>query len=315
MKKVLILLACAAAIVACSKEEPIAINQGQAISFSNPFINKVTRAIDHSHTAMPDEFKIYGTTTGSETGSTPVAIYSGETATKDGSVYSPSTTQYWVDGNKYAFQAVVDGTIVGGKIAYGSKMTDILFADVAEFTYSKASSPTTCALTFNHILSKVQFTFKNNITDNALYTYKVTDVNIDGIYEDGYFNVATGTWVPSGEANGNADFGHISNATLTTDPNEAVVVGNGSSATSHESLLLIPAEYDNLTISCTITTYYNGTAIDEESFSVTGFDHTFVKGNAYNFVISKELDSPIKFSATLTNWTPSTSGAEVTVQP
>lgn len=314
MKKVLILLACAAAIVACSKEEPIAINQGQAISFSNPFINKVTRAIDYSHTAMPGEFKIYGTTTGSETGSTPVAIYSGETATKDGSVYSPSTTQYWVDGNKYAFQAVVKGTIADGKIAYVSNKTDILFANVPEFTYVKNTSPVTCPLTFNHILSKVQFTFKNNITDNALYTYKVTGVTINGIYTAGDFNVASGTWTPSGNADGTANFGNISNAEDTEDPDEAVVVGNNSYATSHESLLLIPAEYDNLTISCTITTYYNGTAIDEESFSVTGFDHEFEKGNAYNFVISKELDSPIKFSATLDNWTPSTNGANVDVQ-
>ena len=307
-------MACAAAIVACSKEEPIAINQGQAISFSNPFINKVTRAIDYSHTAMPGEFKIYGTTTGSETGSTPVAIYSGETATKDGSVYSPSTTQYWVDGTKYAFQAVVDGEIVGGEIAYVSNRTDILFANVSEFTYVKNSSPVTCPLTFNHILSKVQFTFKNDITDNALYTYKVTGVTINGIYTAGDFNVADGTWTPSGTANGTANFGNISNATDTADSTEAVVVGNNSSATSHESLLFIPAAYTDLTISCTITTYYNGTAIDEESFSVTGFDYTFVKGNAYNFVISKELDSPIKFSATLAPWTPDATGTGVTVQ-
>lgn len=318
MKKVLILLACAAAIVACSKEEPIAINQGQAISFSNPFINKVTRAIDHSYKAMPNTFKVYGT---AQFGSAePTTIFDGVDVNYSAvtSTYAPAAanTQYWVEGGTYNFKAVVGSTIDNNnKIAYDDDTTDILFAkNDTPIVYAKGD-PTTVELTFNHILSKAQFTFKNTISNNADYTYKVEDVKISNIYTAGTYDAAAadGSWTTSGEANGSALFGHVSDA-IAAGSEDAIEVGNGASATSNHSLLLIPAAYTNLTISCTIKTYYDDVLINTENFSKSNFAHTFVKGCAYNFVITRGLNE-ITFSVNqLVGWNPNTNGTDVTVQ-
>jgi uncharacterized protein YcfL len=51
MKKILISMLAVAALVSCSKEESILVDQGEAIAFGNAFVDNSTRADDPSSSA------------------------------------------------------------------------------------------------------------------------------------------------------------------------------------------------------------------------------------------------------------------------
>lgn len=308
MKKILIFALAAAAMVSCSTDEVVDIKK-EAIGFDKLFVDNSTRAIDgsFSSTNMPKSFQVYGITKGDETNAPEVPIFNNVKVenTSEGWKYADQYTQYWIDGNTYNFAAVVNGAISADTtIAYiADGTTDLLYAKNNYDKYTKGKE-TTVPFTFKHLLSKVQFTVKNNMAaqiEGNVYTYKVTDVKITNAYLAGSYDITKfGTtavgWTVSGDP-GVVAFGNVSNATDAEDAAEAVAIGTWkesadatvegiASATSHYSRLLIPADYSALNITCTITTYLNDSAVDVEKYN-KNIDITLVEGNAYNFIIEK----------------------------
>lgn len=327
MKKILIFALAAAAMVSCSTDEVVDIKK-ESIGFDKLFVDNSTRAIDgsFSSTNMPKSFQVYGITKGDETNAPEVPIFNNVKVenTSEGWKYADQYTQYWIDGNTYNFAAVVNGAIsTDKKIAYTADgTTDLLYAKNNYGKYTKGStSATTVPFTFKHLLSKVQFTVKNNMASQIkgnVYTYKVTDVKINKAYLAGSYDITKfGTnvagWTVSGDP-GVVEFGNVSNATNTADAADAVAIGTWkesaeapeegiASATSRYSRLLIPATYSALNITCTITTYLNGSAVDVEKYD-KNIAITLAEGNAYNFIIEKGAPGePILFSVDkLTDW-------------
>ena len=300
MKKVLFFAFAVAALAGCAKEDVVFENK-EAISFDNMFVDNATRSIDNTFSAtnLPTSFKVYGTTQGNEDGAVAVPIFNGvEVAFADGNwAYEDEYTQYWINGNTYNFAAVVNGAIADDKtIAYTADgTTDLLYAKNNYGVYTKGTSEQTVAFTFSHLLSKVMFTFQNTMTSNTddnKYTYTVENIKITNAYPAGSYDItkfdAKNGWTVSGTQSA-VEFGNITDATNDADVVDAIhvgAVGVADDATSRYSRLLIPNAYTDLNITCTITTYLNGSLVDVENYSKT-FAQTFEEGKAYNFVLSK----------------------------
>ena len=309
MRKLFILALAAAAAVGCTKDEVLDFNK-EAIGFQNAFINNATRAIDPSiTTATLTGFNVYGTTQGNEDGAPVVNIFkavpvSGTTAT--GYSYNIQYAQYWINGNTYNFAAVVNGTVaeedldtngMPKSIAYdATTQTDLLYAEAT--ATGKASGNDAVAFTFDHLLSKVKFSFQNESAadSNSGYYYKVTDIEIYGVGKEAEVDV-TFAWSDPPATYSNSEpfkFGHIVAAGTAAD-DAAVNVGAQKTYYSNYERLMIPTA--QATIKCRIALLYNGAEVDVTNYDKT-IDVNLVGGRAYNFVLKGSIGEQITFSVT-----------------
>ena len=294
MKKIFTILALAATLASCAKEDIISIDR-QEIAFGDTFVDNATRA-DYSSSNIK-QFNVYGTVTGN--GNT-VALFGGDGAVVSrnnkayGVAWDCTDTEYWIPGAKYVFEAVVDGTISNGTIAYtiGSNpdsdgVNDLLYA--TETVESAVANQGLVEFTFTHLLSKVGFTFTNGVTANAAYTFNVTDVSFSGHYTTGTYTISTGKWDEAVTASGTA----LSFGTPGAVTNKAV-----AAPTTHQ---IIPGA-QTLNVTVTYDIVYNNTTMSTGVKITKELTHTFEKNKVYN--ISVELPAPgkpIEFSVEETN--------------
>lgn len=289
MKKFFIAFAAIATALSCSNDDIISIDR-QAIGFGNPFVENSVRA-DYS-TAMVNAFKVYGTVTGTDNNNT-VELFSGADVTRGsaayGAVWACNQTEYWVPNCTYAFQAVVDGTIADGKIAYtvgqdtdSDGVSDLLYA-TANVTTDASSTPsgdvaTTAtgekpvAFTFDHLLSKIGFSFKNG-SANTAYGFEVTAVSFTGHFASGTYTI--GATTPWGS---------------TTPSTTAISFGTGT-----ETHQIIPGA-QTLSITVAYDILYNGETMSSTSFTKP-LEYTFEQNNSYSIVVTIPAPGkPIQFS-------------------
>ena len=320
MRKLFTILAVAATLASCAKEDVVSRSADEAITFDNVFVDNATRAAyDASYTATTlESFQVYGTVTG-EDGEGTGNIFNAETVTKGaagtgadgGWAYDAAHTQYWIPGNDYAFFAIAEGNVenvtatatsaetatIGMPttitLSDASAQKDILTADFAVENYAKgANGAEPVKFTFKHILAKAKFTFKNGVTTNNGYSYKVTNVEIIDAPKDGVYaitNGTTGTWTIGAEDYILA-FGNVvatGNAANNAEVSDLVY---NASAESNYDRLLIPGE-QTLNIRFDYQLLKDGNVIDTQvDVLVVAADVNLESGHAYNFVIS--LDNP-----------------------
>ena len=345
MKKLSLILLSIAGLAACNKTEIITVDKGEAIAFADAFVDNSTRSIDNTlNTGNLESFQVYGSVTYD---SNDVNLYKNVTVQNTGTPagtdivsngwwYDGDYTQYWIEGNAYDFAAIVNGTAASFTkdannkdnmpltISYNAAGQDDLL--YAEYACVAGATNNAVAFTFNHLLAKAQFTFVNEITTNTStnkYTYKVTDIKITNAYMGGTYTINPGTWeviTTGANTRGEVAFGNITNATVagsSTDAIQVGAVGAAASATSHNSMLLIPHKYENgdgrMTISYTIETLLNNVVIDrDENLKITPDVVELVAGHAYNFVFKKgNPGDPIKFQLNVVDqWDPATGGTD-----
>lgn len=345
MKKTLFIIAALATLAACSKTEVVDMAPKAAISFGESFVDNATRSIDATlNTSTLDAFKVYGSVTWKENPSdqgNTVNLYSGVIVTKGtaaaGAVtsgdwwYEGAYTQYWIEGNAYKFAAIVNGTAaifdqdanevdnMPLAISYNAAgQDDLLYAEHSVPSYATAAGSDVVKFTFNHLLSKAQFTFKNTMTSNTatnMYTYRVSDIKITNAYMNGTYTIGTGKWVANG-TRAEVPFGNITHDADTDET--AILVGAvdaEASATSHYSKLLIPNTYTDLQITYTIETLLNGKVIDKDELVANPASIILEAGHAYNFVLSKgNPGDPIKFELEkVSDWNPATGGTNTPI--
>ncbi len=299
MKKVIFALAAVVALAACSKEQTIVADRGDAIGFGTPFVENSTR-VDYSTAGTLTKFNVYGTVTGT---AGTVNIYNGVEVTKtqqnstdiggtDSWWYAAGEAQYWIPKASYNFAAVVDATVGTNDTAYGMPVTlttqaddamnlkDMLYA-TATATVNAEGTPSANPVNFNfaHLLSKVKFT----VTSNAMGGYKhtVTGIKVSN-FETGTYTIADGTW-----AGGTAEdvaFAQIENVTYTTG------------AQSNAEMLLVP-NAASFNVTFTVDLYKGDTKLGTETIT-KAVDADLVKGNSYNFTIACSVGNPIKFGVT-----------------
>ncbi|MBO7312859.1 MAG: fimbrillin family protein [Alistipes sp.] len=326
MKKLFISLLAVAALASCAKEDVIVADPGELIGF-NSFVENSTRATDPTYGTVPlTSFNVYGTVQG--TGNGVVNIYDGDVVTgavgqketitdENGNqiqvdkAWSCDVKQYWIAGAQYNFAAVVDvdkntdklpdGVTVDGN---GMPMTiDYTTANQNDLLYAKASATGKATgngkvnFTFDHLLSKAQFTVKSN-TEGGYY-YSVKNITVTN-YAGGTYTVADGTWAP-----GNASAVAFGNVEYVTEDDT-----NGK--TNATQMLLVPTTTD-FKVSFTVeiwngdgqgnddvllgqTVYADGDSDNVHNALPVTTD--LVKGNTYNFNLNLSVGELIQFTVT-----------------
>ena len=159
MKKLFTILAVAAAVVACQKNETIALDNGEAIAFGNAFVENSVRA-DYSSTDIT-AFKVYGTVN-------DVNIFDGDNVTKGDKTYGEAwaltdaetgavITQYWVADAQYKFAAVVDANKVNTDANGMPTSLEYAAADKKDMLYNyveRKNDKSIVGFTFTHLLAK-----------------------------------------------------------------------------------------------------------------------------------------------------------------
>ena len=312
MRKLFTILACAAAMVACSKDYVVNADKGDAIEFGS-FVENSTRAAaaaDPSYSTTGQgvalkAFKVYGTVGG-------VNIFNGATVTKGEADYGVAWTctdqngnpvkQYWIAGAEYVFDAVVDATSVtpgaGGlptaleyEIA-GQK--DMLYKRVT--TTGLAKDNPVVEFQFTHLLSKVKFSVTNTTAATATnYRINVKAVKLLNVYPSGSYAVPAGTWTP---------------AAASEFALETYVVNSASTQFNSKEVLLIPGSAIGVYVLADIEATDNGTTwtkvseVEKTFNNVLGAGNALAANTAYHFAVSLGLSNEIQFTATqMPEWT------------
>lgn len=303
MKKILISMLAVAALVSCSKEESIRVDQGEAIAFGNAFVDNATRAEDKTYGEVDlTVFNVYGTVTGT---AGTVNIFNGDAVTGSvgPNVWTCANKQYWIEGATYDFAAVVDATVAQDANKMPQTLTtvadatmnfkDMLYADNLDIVGKKTGNGYV-NFTFEHLLAKAFFTVTSN-TEGGYY-YTVTDITV-GNYESGVYTIAYETWAPG--AAKNVAFGDIKEVTAADN-----------AKTNATQMLLVPTT-DTFNVTFTADLYKDDTKLGTETKTIA-VENDLVKGNVYNFTIALSVGELIQFTVTEDpEWAGET---EVTVQ-
>lgn len=301
MKKILISMLAVAALVSCSKEESIRVDQGEAIAFGNAFVDNSTRAaVDPSYGANGvalTQFQVWGSVNG---GNGAVAIFANDDVTGtvgtdtngDPNVWTCDVKQYWIKDATYNFAALVNATNdvtlvdllpskVNGFTADGA--TDLLYARSEANIKGKASGNDLVDFTFEHLLSKVKFTVVNNSKAAEAYSFKVNGITITG-NSVGDVALATKEWSNLGTPES------YSVAEISVDKNTA-----DAGQECAQELLLIPG---NFNIAFNVDIYNGTTKLGSQAYPIAPavYNQTIAAGHAYNFVINVAVGEEIQFS-------------------
>lgn len=267
MKKLFTILAVAATLVSCAKEDVVREAAREAIGFDNAFVENSTRSVkDPSFNAgnMFADFQVFGYVEGAPLFIDNNGINSGVRVAKniatniEGQVntdWKYEGTQYWIAGANYNFNAVAPATsgnwtkvdttdATQTTLSFTNNgTTDLLYATAT--AQGKVSGNEAVAFTFRHTLSKVKLSFENayNAT-NA--TIKVRDVKITDAYATGnvVLTAATAWRDQATDEDFVLNFGMATDDQETTDSKENVEVAfaYGRTYESQNELFMIPGE-------------------------------------------------------------------------
>ena len=257
MKKVIFALAAVVALAACSKEQTVIADRGDAIGFDS-FIENATRVTGKEFTSV-DSFQVWGTVKGNAMNS-PMSLYNGALVERnnavDGEAFKCHQTEYWLPSAEYNFVAlaghsgVTPTTGMPATISYTANgTTDLIYTKTGEVvTTNPQSVPDNVntngcvAFNFNHLLSKVHFKF-TNASKSANYKFIIKDIKVSGQYTSGTYTIGAETpWAATGAvaATDAWSFGTTGTTAITQN----------NYATSDNARLFIPGK-QKLTISFT----------------------------------------------------------------
>jgi hypothetical protein len=302
MKKILLLFGLATMFTGCSNDETVELVQQSVINFSS-LVNKNTTT---------DNLKnvwVYGWRSNSE-GDTNQLFKGTELTKQDGGDWTYSTLKYWEPGYKYAFEAIAPqngtkgvtftaakdgGTVVFDNSIANAKV-DLVYANLINKDYSLATyanlANSKVSLTFNHLLSRVMFTFKNGLAAASNAKISVSDVKITNAYSKGTVTPAkSATWTIEDNTNTLAVSFPASTTNALTD-----LEPTKSGVTEHK--YFIPATNTSYQVTFTFKLDRGDGVTTTVSRTTTTPTMSMQNGKNYNFVAELSLDS-IKFTVML----------------
>lgn len=341
MKKILIALCAVATLASCTKNEVLSYDQ-EAIGFDNAFVDNSTRSVkdpSFSTSNMFSDFAVFGFVEGA-------SVFDGVRVSKGGDItntelkqnWKYSGTQYWIAGANYAFYAIapfsgdwdikVDSTTTPTPTpiatATGATITftnddgtqDLLYAGIVA-RKGEASGNAAVALTFNHILSKVKFSFVNDYNATSA-TICVRDIKITNAYNTAEAALASGAAWDEHDGAVEIAFG---NATTDDDYAEYVLPAGGENALanfdyasgntveSYYERFVIPAPSKEWNIKFTVDLLVSGKLIKTYNHTAT-LTTSFEPGKAYDITATIDATNidpatsqePIEFTATMNDW-------------
>ena len=272
MKKLLFLLPLLALFVACQQEDPV-VEEGR-ISFTNQ-VEDLTRGDNTITTSNLVNFDVWGH---NDNG----VVFGGTRVEKQGDVWVSAEEKMWEHSLTYHFHAFSPAGLITNigeypnserarglsNFAYtndGDK--DLIYAYATRAQGSPRRMDTApVQLPFEHLLSRVQFTFKNNLSEGNI---TITDVQITEAAKSAELNCADASianWTWNATSTGAYDFG----ATGT--------IAQGASASAENVQFLFPAATRNYEISFNFA--YESDAAEERTATIS--DVNLVMGKSYN---------------------------------
>ena len=312
MKKLFVIVLAAIGMVSCmNTDEVIEVKGGDAIAFADVMLdNAVRAAVDPSTTFETIQgFNVWGFMD-----DVKGVVFEGDEVKRQGETWTYSPTQYWAPSHTYYFAAL---SPIGGQWTLNTANGGTLGAGIVNFVnndgsedllYAKAivtteadinKQPGAVKLQFQHLLSKVKFTFKSEFP-SVRQTIKVKDIKMTAA-KAGSIDLAvadyTKGWVLT-DAQETYSFGDLEN-TLT--------INDADGWESAQERLLIPAGEDYVyTITFTVE-IYNGQNLAQtfnETTELTG--KALEMGTAYNFVATLSPANlglyPIQFTVGVDSW-------------
>ena len=305
MKKIFIALAALATIAACNKAEVIGVPEGEEIAFNEVFVDNTTKAAtDPSYSTNGKKltaFNVWGSVNG---GAGTVAIFTNDEVTGtigshnvngvETHVWTSTKKQYWINGAKYNFAALVNAL----NVTLGEEMdginnllpisvvdftsdgkTDLLYAKSSENIEGKSTGNAPVNFTFEHLLSKVKFTVINSSKAAEDYSFELNNIVITG-NSVGTYDLPGKQWsTTSTSKEYKVDAINVDKDT----PNE------GQECTTE--LLLIPG---SVSINYTVDIKCDGTVI--ATHTPTAYTTNLVGGSSYNVVVTVSVGEEITFS-------------------
>lgn len=305
MKKNVLMLGLAAiAFTACTNEEVTHFAENRAIGFDT-FVGKHTKADVTS--ASLKKFYVYGvySETSNSYASGTTTVFNNMAVTKNEGTWKNEDARYWVADKYYKFAAYADGdngnalttSFNEAKLVitdYEAGTNDLIFATPNEVTANtQISANNPINLTFNHLLSKVKFTFTSGFPKN--YKMTISDLKIS-VPNKATYTEGTGWDTASDNAEKTFTISAINDdykgTTLSQSSNEHYVIPQGNSTLK-------------ATFKVTVTDGggYNKEATLEASLksgdlsSGNAGKDTWVNGYAYNYkatIKTTDVDSDLK---------------------
>ena len=310
MKKFLFLgIAATAMFASCTNDEMVEMNPQSAIGFET-FVDKSTRAATDVTTDNLTAFWVYGWRT---KGTTTEQIFNAQEVTANEGVCTYSPLQYWVGGYNYTFEAIAPKSGDNGvtfNAANGASTikfvsdseTDLIYATGSKdltSTTNLANTPGAVGLVFNHLLSRVKFSFVNGFPAESDVKLTVTNVKINDAGKTAIYTPSNETWAAATES-GDVNFASTAVANIA---------GTKSAETEHK--YLIPADIKNYTVSFTVVMTQGGVS-DTFNHTVTlSTDELELEaGKSYDLTATLNNENinpdgdlfPIEFTATVTPW-------------
>lgn len=288
MKKLLFAAAAIVAMASCATDDVVSRPAGAAIEFNNAFVENSTRAADIDAENLTN-FGVYGSVVNSS--NQQGMIFANQVVTKTASGYTYTPAQYWIAGAKYDFVAFApyqsgadatwtyapavgtaaeNGTITFDNAKAGANQDFLFAATSCETPASITTAPDPVAFTFNHMLSRVQFTITNGFTAGSNIKLDITDLTITDAHANGTLEVTNGvaqTWAVGTEVF-DRNFG---STTQLAD-------NNTSWTTEHFYLIPTKATYY---VTFDVTLWQAGVNIDTYTRTAT-VDLDMSKGMSYN---------------------------------
>ena len=325
MKKALLMgFAAVAMLASCSNDETTGkAVKGNAIQFDG-FVNKSVKGVDDDITNDNfASFQVWGLMSKGEQTGNP---FDGTTVTKSGSDWTYTTPVYWENGYNYSFVAIAPAgfgtfnapTTVGqyGSIDFTNDGETDLIYDVNGEHASKAVStegqcPAAIDFTFNHLLSRVKFTFTNAMDDGS--TINVTGVTITNANTKATATLgATATWALADDnAPAALNFGDVLLDAEATD-----YAPGAAKATDHKYMIPATSADQKYVVTFVVTRHHSGVT-DQYNHEVEIPAVTMEQGKSYKFTAELNAQNitggdpddpdnpqlcPIQFTATVSDW-------------
>ncbi len=315
MKKLFVAALAVLGFAACSNDEVLDAPRSSAITFDNAIIDNATRAAaadPSTDSNTIENFEVWAFID-RYTG----VVFEDENVEKKGSAWVHENAQYWTPNHTYYFAAlspmdsknVNDLTLATDKATLGlgsftftneDGSEDLLYAKEQVVTGANVSGvQNPVSLKFQHLLSKVKFTFSNGFPTNKT-SVVVSEIKMSApksatidLAQADYSNA----WVLGNESF-NLEFGDL----LETLQAKA-------KAESALERLTIPASADQVyEISFRVQLYYGDVLAHDVVKTSTVSGIALEMGNAYNFQAEITPDNlelqPIEFAVSVDKWIP-----------
>ena len=327
MKKFFLGVFAIAGLVACVQTEEVDIPNlaDNQIAFGGYVGNSVRTAVDPSTTVGGlNHFTVWA-----YVGDSQGEVFNSTLVSKDGNnAWTYDDARYWMDGHDYRFFAITPyGNGVGnvevvnnpmkaehdpfnnglGQINFTNEngTEDVLYASSNEST--KISVPEKVTFNFNHILSKIKFTFTNDHDGGVQLVIKDIKMTVP---KNGHvaLNEANLIGTPAADR---VKYSWELDGTETLDLEFGAVEGgaklnDGETAEADKELFTIPAlDTQEYKISFTVEVW-DGNACTPKTLESTLSGKEFVSGTAYNLtatITPETLDAKkIEFDAIIVDW-------------